>query len=82
MTRSRSNSIWGQGELESSLPHIIVDENGKQMLPRYYEEDGKTLASFKNRGQATRILNQLKRQHNPTLLGNPKLWTVQPVRKA
>lgn len=63
------------------MPHIIVDSTGAQTLPRYFEADGK-LATFKNRGTATRLLNQLRRKPSPFIIGDPKTWTVQPVRDA
>lgn len=72
--------IWGKHGLESSLPHIIVDAEGKQTLPKVDDWMG-IPPYFKNRAVATRLLNKLQRQHNPTLFGDPKTWRVQPVRE-
>lgn len=62
--------IWGEPEMESSLPHIIVDSEG---TPRSN--------AFKSRAAATRALNQMRRKPSPFILGDPKTWTVQPVRE-
>jgi hypothetical protein len=62
---------WGGPNLESSLPHIIVDSSG---VPRSLP--------FKSRSAATRALNQMRRKPSPLLLGDPKTWHVEPVREA
>jgi hypothetical protein len=56
--------------MESSLPHIIVDSTGK---PR-----SKTM---KSRAAATRLLHQLQRRRSPFIIGDPKTWTVKPVKE-
>jgi hypothetical protein len=75
---------WGSEQLESALPHIIVDSTGKQMLPPPGRDCfGQPMKrTFRNRAVATRLLNQLRRKPSPYILGDPKTWTVQPVRES
>jgi hypothetical protein len=56
--------------MESSLPHIIVDSLGQ---PRS--------KPMKSRAAATRLLHQLQRRRSPFLIGDPKTWTVKPVKE-
>jgi hypothetical protein len=70
--------------LESSLPHIIVDSTGAQRLPPEGRDCfGQPMKrTFKTRAVATRLLNKLRRKPSPFIIGDPKTWTVQPVREA
>lgn len=61
---------WVQPQLESALPHEIVNEKGEWR------------GAGGNRSAAKRKLNQLvkeydKRRHGPD---DPRNWTIQPVR--
>ena len=73
MTERKTNSAWGAGPLESSLPHIIVDAAGVRQRPL------NGFPPFPNRTQATRVLNILrKRKGSAFITGNPHDWRVIP----
>lgn len=65
---------WSVGQLESSLPHIIVDSTGRRRAPH------PDFPPFKNRGTATRLLNRLRRKPSPFIVDDPKTWQVQVVK--
>lgn len=69
---------WLRPQLESSLPHEIVDTDGRVRAPL------PGMRPFKNRGAAARFLGEVifiydKRRKDGR--DDPRTWSVRPIRQ-
>lgn len=68
---------WVRPVLESSLPHIVVDRDGKQRAPLVQD------IYFTNQGTARRWLHERIRDYDKRRrdgVDDPRTWAVRPVK--